>query len=104
MLLIRAESRDSLREAVLLCMMPFWADLMISGWAAFRASAATDLSPERMASSTFLIKVLIRERRSVFFIVRRAIFLTAFLAELVLAIPDFTLFNNDDRMLLLPSY
>src|SRR5690242_13101884 len=59
---------------------------MISGWAAFRASAAADLSPEAIASSTLRRKVRIRERRVLLTSVRRAILRVAFLADVVLAI------------------
>src|SRR6478752_1047409 len=59
---------------------------MISGWAALRASAAADLSPEAIASSTLRRKVRIRERRPLLTSVRRTILRAAFLADVVLAI------------------
>ena len=63
--LIRTASRDSLREAVFLCITPFVIARCNSGWATCSADCAAVLSPVAIAVSTFLTKVrtrLIRDR------------------------------------------
>src|SRR3546814_1508034 len=66
-------------------MTPFVAARWISGWASFRASAATVTSPAAIASSTLRMKPRTRERRALLTAVRLAIVRVAFFAEVVLA-------------------
>jgi hypothetical protein len=87
-----ADSLETFRAAVFFFITPFVTDLMISGWAAFRAAFAASLSPPAIASSTLRMKVRMRERRALFTSVRAAILRTAFFADGVLA------------MLVLPVY
>lgn len=82
----RADSLDIFRLAVFLCNTPLVAARAISGCAVLRAAAAASLSPDAMASSTLRIWVLVRDRREVLIVVRRAIFRTIFFADLVFAI------------------
>src|SRR5258708_7755288 len=62
--LMRADNRDSFRATVLECTMPLPEARCISGCAARNASAATDLSPLAIATSTFLTKVRMRDFRA----------------------------------------
>jgi hypothetical protein len=48
----RELSRETFREAALLCITFFWAERMRTGWAAVNAAVAAALSPEAIASST----------------------------------------------------
>src|SRR4051794_32767568 len=82
---IREASRDTFREAVFLCTMPFWAARMSSGSAARRASVAALRSPLAIASSTLRTKVRMRLRRERLIAVRFAILRVIFLADVVLA-------------------
>src|SRR5260370_1217720 len=79
-------SRDTLRLADFLWMMPVRAARMSVGSAATRAVFAAALLPLAIASSTPRSDVRMRERRALFTSVRRAILRVAFLADLVLAI------------------
>jgi hypothetical protein len=64
----------------------FWAARIMIGSAWASAARAISASPLSIASSTLRMKVRILLRRERFTAVRRAIFLTAFLAEAVFAI------------------
>src|SRR5215467_4058694 len=83
---IRRVSRDTLRLADFLWMIPVRAARMRAGSAATRADFAAALLPLAIASSTLRSEVRMRERRALFTSVRRAILRVAFLADLVLAI------------------
>jgi hypothetical protein len=83
--LIRAESRESLRETVLLCVTPLLAARCISGCAARNASPAARLSPLAIAASTFLTKVRMRDLRAWLRSVRRSVCRWRLRAEAVLA-------------------
>lgn len=82
----RAVSLETFLDAVFLCKMPCCAARMTTGIALCKADAATDASPVAIASSTLRTRVRMRLRRARLTVVRRAIFRTAFFAELVLAI------------------
>lgn len=86
MALTRFARRETLRLAVFLCIMPFWAVRTRSGCAAFNAASALARSPEAIASSTERTSVLTRERRALLTSVRVIIWRAAFLADDVLAI------------------
>ena len=81
--LMRADSRDTLREAVLRRRTPFVTPRMISGWAALRADCAAVLSPDSIAVSTFFTKVRTRLIRARLTSVRRWIWRTRFFADVV---------------------
>src|SRR5208282_4351481 len=85
----RAVRRETLRDAVFLWITPRCAARITTGATVCKTSAATFASPAAIASSTLRTKVRSRLRRARFTAVRRAIFRTAFLAELVLAILPF---------------
>src|SRR5687768_1927178 len=82
---MRLARRETFRDAVFLCTMPFWAARIISGSAARRAAAASVWLPEAMASSTLRTKVRMRLRRDLLIAVRFAILRVIFLADTVLA-------------------
>src|SRR5689334_9097856 len=82
---MRAERRETFREAVFLCTMPFWAARISSGSAARRAATASFWLPEAIASSTLRMNVRTRLRRERLIAVRLAILRVIFLAETVLA-------------------
>src|SRR3712207_9475563 len=82
---MRLARRDTFREAVFLCTMPFWAARIISGWAARRAATESVWLPEAIASSTLRMKVRMRLRRLRLIAVRFAILRVIFLADTVLA-------------------
>src|SRR3712207_1244895 len=82
---MRLARRETFREAVFLCTMPFWAARIISGSAARRAAAASVWLPEAIASSTLRMKVRMRLRRDRLISVRFAILRVIFLADTVLA-------------------
>src|SRR5918998_2006479 len=82
---MRLARRDTFREAVFACRMPFWAARIISGSAARRAAAASVWLPEAIASSTLRTKVRMRLRRDRLISVRFAILRVIFLADTVLA-------------------
>src|SRR5258705_12709614 len=69
--LTRTASLETFRLAVLGCRRPFWAERARTGSAAARAAAASALLPVPIASSTFRISVLRRERPGVFVFLRR---------------------------------
>src|SRR5918998_1022774 len=83
---MRLARRDTFREAVFACRMPFWAARIISGSAARRAAAASAWLPAAIASSTLRTKVRMRLRRERLIAVRFAILRVIFLADTVLAI------------------
>src|SRR5208283_3284539 len=62
--LMRADSRDSLRDTVLACTTPLLAARCISGCAWRSASCAAALSPPAIVVSTFLMKVRMRDLRA----------------------------------------
>lgn len=62
--LMRADNRDSLRATVFAWITPLPVARCISGCAARKAAAATDLSPLAIASSTFFTNVRIRDFRA----------------------------------------
>ena len=82
----RAASRDTLRDAVLAWMTPFWAERITADSVAIKTSRAAAASPLAIASSALRICVRIALRRMRFTAVRRASFRTAVLAEEVFAI------------------
>src|ERR671921_374281 len=82
---MRLARRETFRDAVFLCTMPFWAARIISGSAARRAAAASVWLPEAIASSTLRTKVRMRLRRERLIAVRFAILRVIFLADTVLA-------------------
>lgn len=83
--LMRCDRRETFREAVFLCTMPFWALRISCGWAALKAASAAALSPAAIASSTLRTLERMAVRRDLLTSVRRAIWRTAFLAERVFA-------------------
>src|SRR5690349_23839502 len=85
---MRLVRRDTFREAVFLCTMPFWAARIISGSAARSAATASVWLPAAMASSTLRTKVRIRLRRDLLIAVRFAILRVIFLADTVLAMAN----------------
>jgi hypothetical protein len=83
--LMRAESRDSLRDTVLVWVTPFVAARCISGRASRSASPAASLLPLAIAASTFLMKVRIRDLRAALRAVRVFVCRMRLRAEAVLA-------------------
>lgn len=83
--LMRDARREILRDTVDLCATPFVTERCNSGCAARSASAAADLSPAAIASSTLRTKERTRERRALFTAVRLAILRTIFFADEVFA-------------------
>src|ERR1700722_11279635 len=89
-LAIRCARRDTFRRAALRCMMFFCAARMIAGSASAIAVVARVRSPEAIASSTLRTAVRTRERRALLTAVRRTAWRAAFLADLVLAIVEYS--------------
>jgi hypothetical protein len=81
----RAESRETVRDAVLRWMIPVCAARTMTGSAVFSASRAFLASPPAIASSTLRTIERMRVRRLRLIAVRRVIFRVAFFAEVVLA-------------------
>src|SRR3546814_16437405 len=78
--------RDIFLATVFLWRTPLDAPRIISGWAAFSASAASSLLPAVIADSTFLTKVRIRLTRDLLTSARRSFRRVRFLALCVFAI------------------
>jgi hypothetical protein len=83
--LMRADSRESLRAAVLRWITPLEAARCISGCAARNASAAAARSPPAIAASTFLTNVRTRDLRVRLRSVRRSVWRIRFRADALLA-------------------
>ena len=83
--LIRAASRDNLRDTVFLWSTPLVIARCSSGWASRKADRAVSLSPLAIAVSTFLTKVRTRLTRARLIAVRLAACQIRFSADLWLA-------------------
>lgn len=83
--LTRAVRRETLREAVFLGTMPFWAERISMGSASLRACSAVTLLPDAIASSTVRTPDFRRVRRLLLTSSRRNETRAARFAELVLA-------------------
>ncbi len=82
----RADRREILREAVFFGSTPLITPRAISGSAAAKAALASAALPAARASSTFLMKVRMRETRARLVAVRRSVTRTRFFADSVFAI------------------
>ena len=80
--LMRAASRDNLRDTVFLWSTPLVIARCISGCANRRANCAVSLSPVAIAASTFLTKVRTRLTRARLMAVRFAVCRIRFSADL----------------------
>src|ERR1700759_3818126 len=84
--LMRALRRDTRRAAAFGATTRALAPRWMSGWAARKAAIACFLSPEAIASSTFLTEPRMRLRRLVFTAVRRSVWRARFSAGLFLSL------------------